>query len=285
MSVAVSIEEFFDGERLQARQSRGGRSYTWWNSNGLLNLGRKVNIMTDETKSGLAEKLDQQFNQMVNDQFKTPELQQYYSIRLTWKRALFREQQRMPYILNRRTCWAYVQARSPLDVKQVIWKHEKEELIFDERAHSDHFTLAQRQARGLGLTEEEVVHAESPPMIRAALYAHIHLVSTLPWLGALAACHILERRNNSRAVEGGGASERWRRKLIDELGIPQDRLPDSNVHVIADVAHADLVWDAIVRHTVNEQAYAAALEGARESLLIDRAVSGAWGHYMQMIEG
>jgi len=101
----------------------------------------------------------------------------------------------------------------------------------------------------------------------------------------LAACHILERRNNSRAVEGGGASERWRRKLIDELGIPQDRLPDSNVHVIADVAHADLVWDAIVRHTVNEQAYAAALEGARESLLIDRAVSGAWGHYMQMIEG
>ncbi len=229
--------------------------------------------MTDETKSGLAEKLDRQFNQMVNDQFRTPELQQYYSIRLTWKRALFREQQRMPYILNRRTCWAYVQARSPLDVKQVIWKHEKED------------TLAQRQARGLGLTEEEVVHAESPPMIRAALYAHIHLVSTLPWLGALAACHILERRNNSRAVEGGGASERWRRKLIDELGIPQDRLPDSNVHVIADVAHADLVWDAIVRHTVNEQAYAAALEEARESLLIDRAVSGAWGHYMQMIEG
>src|SRR5438445_13351779 len=122
--------------------------------------------MSSEPNLALAEELNRQFDQMVNDQFSTPELQHYFSIPLTWKRALFREQQRMPYILNRRTCWAYVQARSPLDVKQVIWKHEKEELIFDERAHSDHFTLAQRQARGLGLTEEEVVHAESPPMIR-----------------------------------------------------------------------------------------------------------------------
>jgi Iron-containing redox enzyme len=243
-----------------------------------------MNTMTTEPKSELADRLNRQFDQMVNDQFSTPELQQYYSIPLTWKRALFREQQRMPYILNRRTCWAYVQARAPLDVKQVIWKHEQEELIFDERANSDHFSLAQRQARDLGVAEEELAHSEPPPMVRAALYAHIHLVTTFPWLGALAACHILERRNNSRVVKGGGATERWRRKLIDELGISNDRLPDSNVHVVADVDHADFVWNSIAHYIVDQQAFDTAMEGAKESLLIDRAVSGAWWYYMQMLK-
>jgi hypothetical protein len=239
--------------------------------------------MTAEPNLGLAEELNRQFDQMVNDQFSTPELQHYYSIPLTWKRALFREQQRMPYILNRRSCWAYVQARAPLDVKQLIWRHEQEELIFDERANSDHFSLAQRQARDLGVAEDELVRSEPPPMVRAALYAQVHLVTTLPWLGGLAACHILERRNNSRVVKGGGASERWRRKLIDELGISQDRLPDANVHVVADVAHADLVWESVARHIVDQQAYDTAMEGARESLLIDRAVCGAWWYYMQIM--
>ena len=240
--------------------------------------------MNNEVNSELVEKLDQRFNQMVNEQFKTPELQRYYSMPLTWKRALFREQQRMPYILSRRTCWAYVQAKAPLDVKQIIWKHEQDELIFDERANSDHFTLAQRQARDLGVPEEDVVNTEAPPLIRAALYAHIYLVQNLPWLGALSACHILERRNNSRAVEGGGASERWRQKLMDELGIPQERLPDSNVHVMADVDHADLIWGAIAHHIVSEGAYETALEGAKESLLVDRAVKAGWWYYMQSID-
>jgi hypothetical protein len=245
---------------------------------------KKEGVMGNEATSELAQKLDQRFNEMVNDQFKTPELQRYYCLPLTWKRALFREQQRMPYILGRRTCWAYVQAKSPLDVKQIIWKHEQEELIFDERAKSDHFTLAQRQARDLGVAESDIANAEAPPLIRAALYAHIHLVQNLPWLGALSACHILERRNNSRAVEGGGASERWRNKLMNELGIPQKQLPNDNVHVAADVDHADLIWGAIARHIVDEKSYDAALEGAKESLLVDRAVHGAWEYYLRFIE-
>jgi hypothetical protein len=122
--------------------------------------------MESEVNSELVKKLDQRFNQMVNEQFKTPEVQRYYSMPLTWKRALFREQQRMPYILSRRSCWAYVQAKAPLDVKQIIWRHEQDELIFDERANSDHFTLAQRQARDLGVPEADIVNSEAPPAIR-----------------------------------------------------------------------------------------------------------------------
>jgi hypothetical protein len=71
---------------------------------------------------------------------------------------------------------------------------------------------------------------------------------------------------------------------MDELGIPQERLPDSNVHVMADVDHADLIWGAIAHHIVSEGAYETALEGAKESLLVDRAVKAGWWYYMQSID-
>jgi hypothetical protein len=71
---------------------------------------------------------------------------------------------------------------------------------------------------------------------------------------------------------------------MDELGIPQERLQDSNVHVMADADHADLIWGAIARHIASERAYETALEGAKESLLVDRAVKAGWWYYMQSIE-
>jgi hypothetical protein len=232
---------------------------------------------------GLIETLQSQFNQMVNDQHRSPEFELYYSTPLTAKRVQFREQMRLHYIRNRRTCWAYVQARSPLDVQKVIWQHEQDELIRDERAGCDHYTLAVEQSRRLGVRDEEVANGEPPPLVRAALYAHIYLVSTLPWLGALVACHILERRNSGKIVKGGGASERWRQKLINEMGIAEERLPDSNVHVVADVDHAELVWQAIVKHIIDQLSYNVALEGAKESLAIDRAINAAYAHCMRQL--
>ena len=166
--------------------------------------------MTTEPKSELADRLNRQFDQLVNDQFSTPELQQYYSIPLTWKRALFREQQRMPYILNRRTCWAYVQARAPLDVKQVIWRHEQEELIFDERANYDHFSLAQRQARDLGGLRRRLLTVNRHLWFAPLCISHTGNHLPLAW--CLAACHILERRNNSRVVKVVG-----RQKLASKV--------------------------------------------------------------------
>jgi pyrroloquinoline quinone (PQQ) biosynthesis protein C len=136
----------------------------------------------------------------------------------------------------------------------------------------------------LGVTADELASAETTPLVRAALLAFTHLATNLPWLGGLTASHFLERRNNTKLVKGGGASFRWRDRLVNELGIEPELLISTNVHVEADEDHSDMIEDAIVRHVTDEESYKAALDGARECIHIDRAYRGAVAHGMRAID-
>ncbi len=225
-----------------------------------------------------AEKLRNRLDALVNAQFETPEFVALLSTPLRIESARWAASMTYFYTMNRRDCWAYVQARAPLDVKQAIWHHEQDELIHDARGGADHIALTIKEAGVLGLKSEDVLSATPPPMVRAALYSWLHIASTLPWLAALTASHILERRNNSAIVKGGGMSKRWREKLVREVGIPAETLISSNVHVVADVEHSDLIWDTVTRHVIDEVTYNTVLDGAQESLQIDRAYRGALAH-------
>lgn len=231
----------------------------------------------------LVESLRARLDTLVNEQFNTPEFVALLSQPINLEAARWFATQTYYYTMNRRDCWAYVQARAPLDVKQAIWHHEKDELIHDERGGADHITLTIREAGVLGLTAQDVEKSPPPPMVRAALYAWIHIASTRPWLASLTASHILERRNNSAIVKGGGMSKRWREKLIRELGIKADSLISSNVHIVADTEHSDIIWEAIARHVVDETTYNHVLEGAEESLAIDRAYRGALAYTIRQL--
>jgi len=233
-----------------------------------------------------AEKLETELNRMVNEQFDSPEFRLLAETPLTMARARFYTVQLAFYASNRRDCWAYVQARAPLDVKQAIWRHEEDELIHDPRGGTDHIMLMNREAVALGLTEAELATAQPSPMLKAALLAFAYIASTLPWQSGLAASHFLERRNNNKLLKGGrGSTKRWRDRLITELGIDPAGLSSSNVHVVADEEHTDLIWAALSRHVVDEDSYKLALNGARESAQLDRAVRGAMATGMRMIEG
>jgi pyrroloquinoline quinone (PQQ) biosynthesis protein C len=230
-------------------------------------------------------RLEQELNRMVNEQFASPEFRMLAETKLTLERAKYYTVQMVFYASNRRDCWAYVQARAPIDVKQAIWKHEEDELIRDPRGGTDHLTLMNREAVALGVTEAELAKAHPAPLIKSALLAFSYLASNLPWLGGLAASHFLERRNNNTLVQGQkGSTVRWRERLINELGVDPKGLSSSNVHVVADEEHSDLIWDRIVRHVADEDAYKAALLGARESAQIDRAVRCALATGMRMID-
>ena len=85
-------------------------------------------------------------------------------------------------------------------------------------------------------------------------------------------------------MKGGGASFRWRDRLVNELGIDPGLLKSLNVHVEADEDHSDMIEAAIVRHVTDEESYKAALAGARECIQIDRAYRGAVAHGMRAIE-
>ncbi|TDI65270.1 MAG: hypothetical protein E2O90_07780 [Alphaproteobacteria bacterium] len=241
-------------------------------------------VTLDGPRSKFADKLVEELNRLINEQIVSPEFQLLWQTPLTIDRARFYSLQLIFYGANRRDCWAHVQARAPYDVKQVIWLHEQDELIHDPRGGADHVTLMSREAMALGVTEEELAAAETTPLVRAALLAFTHLATNLPWLGALTASHFLERRNNTKLVKGGGASYRWRDRLVNELGIDPALLISTSVHVEADEDHSDMIEDAIVRHVTDEHSYKTALDGARELMHIDRAYRGAVAHGMRAID-
>jgi hypothetical protein len=234
--------------------------------------------VTPTENSSQVERLRDHLDTLVNAQFDTAEFVALLSSPLSIESARWVASMTYFYTMNRRDCWAYVQARAPLDVKQAIWHHEQDELIHDARGGADHITLTIKEAGVLGLKGDEALKSTPTPMVRAALYAWLHLASTLPWLAALTASHILERRNNSAIVKGGGMSKRWREKLVRELNIPPETLISSNVHVVADVEHSDIIWDAIARHVTDELSYNTVVQGAEECLQIDRAYRSALAH-------
>lgn len=240
-------------------------------------------VSTAEQTGGLAERLEQELTRLAQSQFETPEFERFFSVPLTMERARFFSLQLVLYGVNRRDCWAFVQARAPWEVKRVIWEHEKDELYFDPRGGADHRELMSKEAIALGATAEEVANTRPTPLLQAAQMAFVHLAENLPWLGALTASHFLERRNNSDLMVGGGFSKRWRNKVADELGIDPKGLISSNVHVEADVDHSDSVWSAISAYVTDEESYNTALRGGQACAVIDRAHRAAEAHGMESI--
>lgn len=228
----------------------------------------------------LAELLDE-LNRLANAQFASPEFRHLLELPLTFPRARCLSIHMVHYVNNRRDCWGYVQGGAPLDVKRLIWAHEQEELILDPRAGTDHSTLATREGALLGLTAEDVAHAELQPGAVAAFYAWIHLAKDRPWLEAFTASSMLERRNDEAVIAGGSLSRRIGMKWANELGIPLERQTNATVHMEADVEHANMLEQVAQRHATTEAACEAILRAARETYVIDRAFRGALAEAME----
>jgi hypothetical protein len=235
------------------------------------------------TSNRYATELESELNRMVNEQFDSAEFRLLAETPLTMARARFYTLQLAFYASNRRDCWAYVQAKAPWEVKQAIWEHESDELHFDKRGGSDHRSLMTKEAVALGMTAEEVAKAEPSSLITATMWGFNHINITHPWLGAITASHFLERRNNGKVVRGGGASARWRDKLVRELKIDSSLLISSNVHVEADMDHSDSIWESICSYVVDEHSYQTALEGAQACATVDRAFRVALAYEMRQI--
>lgn len=222
-------------------------------------------------------------DRMVNDQFESPEFKSFLAVPLTLERGRFYVLQNALYTSNRRDCWAYVQGGAPLEVKRVIWEHESDELINDPRAGMDHYSLAVKQGEVIGLKREDFERAEPPPMVRACFYAWHHVALRSHWLTAYTSSHMLERRNNGKIVQGGGMSYRVGRKFENELGINLKKMISLDVHVVADTEHSENISEMFERYVKTPQDRDLVLQGARDSMAIDRAYRGGLGYYMERI--
>ena len=106
--------------------------------------------------SKMLSRLERQLNREANNLFKTDEYLKFFGTKLTIKRAQFYMINRATFVLGRRACWAFVQARAPFDVKQLIWQHEEDELAGNkERGVADHLTLGIKEGKSVGLTKRD----------------------------------------------------------------------------------------------------------------------------------
>ena len=233
---------------------------------------------------GLVNELCSTLDQMVNDQFESAEFKRFLAVPLTMERGRFYVVQSALYTSNRRDCWGYVQGGAPLDVKRVIWQHESDELVNDPRAGMDHYTLTVKQGEAIGLKPEDFEKAEVPAMVQACFHAWHHIATRNHWLSAYAASHMLERRNNGKIVKGGGMSFRVGKKFENELGINLKRMISLDVHVAADMDHSENISEVFDRYVKTSEDRDLVLQGARDSMVIDRAYRGGLGYYMEQIQ-
>ena len=125
-------------------------------------LQRRQVVTEEEWRECLGE--------MVRDYIRSPELEHYFSIKMTKPRAAIMVTQQSLFVRHRRDCWAHVSANCPvLAVKQRILAHEYEEIIRDDFSDYGHLHLIIRQGKSVGLEPEEILNSEPLPRPCGAL--------------------------------------------------------------------------------------------------------------------
>ena len=217
---------------------------------------------------------------LCNEQFESAPFKRLLNMKFSKERAQHYSLQMAYYVQNRRDCWGYVQGSSPLDIKQLIWHHEEDELIGKKsQGKMDHITLAVKEGEVFGLTVEAFERAPRLEGGEVCFRAWTRLAQR-PWLEAIAGSAILEMRNSGELIKGGSLSRRIAAMLERDLGIPMKKQINNAEHVVMDVEHAHLLLQVARKHATAESARSAILRGAKESLMIDRVYRG---HLADMI--
>ena len=220
---------------------------------------------------------------LANDHHKTPEVQYLFETKFTPARARCWTIHQAYFVRNRRDCWALAMGQAPLDVKREIWLHEREELISDPRAAGDnHYSLATKEAKLLGVSEADMDQAELHPFVAAALEAWLHL-GKKDWLESFVAVSMVEAINSNAIVPTGGFSHKARERLVSDLGISRDLLINRNVHVEADQEHALMLEKILRRHVKSQATENIVLEALKRTLIIDRAYRAGLAFAMNQI--
>lgn len=218
------------------------------------------------------QKLRKDLDRLANDHVDRADPERGYDRGVTAAEQRVRRALRHLYFIpNRRACWAYVQAVAPIDVKKIIWHHERDELIDDPRIGKGHVDVDRI---------EEIEPIPAPPGVRVAIYGWLYIAMHRPWLQGLAASHILERINDPTVIQGKTLIQRTADRLMKDLNLKREELPlGTRVHLEADIEHSNLIWSVFERYVVDEVTYGQVMEGARESLecqaLYDRSVAQA----------
>ena len=224
---------------------------------------------------GNLRELEDELARLANAQFESEPFRRLLGLRFNEERAKTYIIQRTHWTVNRRECWAQVQSKAPMPVKQVIWGHERDELEGDEAAgKADHYTMNIQEGAALGLTVEDFDPAGRSDGCLTCGYAWLHLASTSHWLTGLAASCALEISNSDEILDGGSMSRRIAVKLRDEIGFSFEKQVANVEHMVADIEHAHLLMGVAADFATEAADQDLILDGARQSWAIDRIWKG-----------
>ncbi len=226
--------------------------------------------------------LQAQIAEMANAQFDSAHYRRLLGIKFTKARARAFLIQRTHWTINRRDCWAHAQGSAPLDVKKMIWDHERDELEGKpDEGIDDHYTLAVKEGALVDLTPENFI--SNPPNDGAltCMLAWVQLATHNHWLSAVAASAALELSNSEEVLTGGSMSRRIGEKMEADLGIPFKTQPSNAEHTIADVEHGRMLMDIARTHARTPEAQEHIIAGLRDSWTIDRVWKGQLADLME----
>jgi pyrroloquinoline quinone (PQQ) biosynthesis protein C len=218
----------------------------------------------------------------VRDLFRSPEMEHFYSIKMTPERARVYLLQLSLYTRKRRDFWPQVAANCPeLEVKQRIMEHEYEELVEDEHSKHGHLDLILRQGKEVGLSVEDILQAEPLPTTKAAIYGWFWIARHRPWQESIAASTIAEWTNDDRLLGdlGGGNCTRLYKIWQRDLNFSAGQMPNFTAHSKADVKHSDMFIDVLERYVAPGREKDV-LDTARESMDLHRVYFGGMAHAM-----
>jgi len=234
--------------------------------------------------SSSVESMWQELVEICNAQFLSPQFNKLLNSKFSKRRAQHYSIQMAYYVQNRRDCWGYVQGSAPLDVKQLIWRHEEDELIGRKtQGKVDHITLAVQEGEVFGLNAEAFERTARLEGGEVCFSAWIRL-SQQSWLAAIAASAILEMRNSSELIKGGSLSQRIGAIFERDLGIPMRKQINNAEHATMDVEHAHLLMQVARKYASTESARRKIIRGANESLVIDRVYRGHLADMLQLLD-
>jgi pyrroloquinoline quinone (PQQ) biosynthesis protein C len=207
----------------------------------------------------------------VRDYIQSPEMERYFSVKMTKPRAAIMVMQQSHFVRHRRDCWANVSANCPvMAVKQRILEHEYEEIIKDDFSQYGHLHLIIRQGQSVGLSPDDILNSQRLPTTMAVLYAWGWITKVKPWTESLAAMTITEWSNDDRLLAdlGGGQSTRMAKKWMTELGFTWKEIPNLQAHSQADEKHSDMFLPFLAEYATGEKE-AAAIRAAKQSLALN----------------
>jgi pyrroloquinoline quinone (PQQ) biosynthesis protein C len=222
---------------------------------------------------------------VVREAMRSPEIERYFSVKITKAGARTLTTQLGLFIRHRRDCWANVSANCPhMSVKQKILQHEYGEVIKDDYTEHGHLDLIVRQGKALGLTADQALNVEPLPSTMATLYAWGWMTREKSWLEGLVSLSVTEWANDDRLHNdmGGGLSSRMAQRWMDDLGFGWEQMPNFKVHSQADEEHSDMFLDDLERFAVGEKE-ALVVQAAKESMELHKIFRGGIAAEMEKI--